>query len=221
MRDCLLRTLLISCFLGSIGGAGAHVVDRLTFWFSSEELVLEGQIDVSYMMPETRSVEDAPLIQRLDLMNAGKERQQDVVETTESILRRCIRVTADDRELPLSFGFPEFDTDPLVLPDNGDGAAYITVKISLLGDVDPSGLWIKWDDDAGASLLIAQMIEGLWQYREIGDGESMALLGQGTSEAKHENEEAEPKRRLPVLGLAAIALMLLAAGKTVGRYSAQ
>ncbi len=186
----------------------AHLVEemRLEFEATEEKWILGGVVDISFMLPETRGINEAEVIRRWDVMNSTPEEQERMRAETEKTLRRCIHFTFADEKLDYTIRFVEFESQPLVLIEDPEDWSFFTVQF-LIEPLKKNGqLLVHWEDETDASLIISQMIEKEWTVWEIQTGSSQELLTQTGVEPIVETETSSP---FPFYGWGIVAVLAL------------
>jgi hypothetical protein len=156
----------------------AHEVDTVEFEFlqDGETWRLEGLIDISYMLPETRNVPDAPPLSRTQVMQASPEELERIRRETETTLRSVLRLSFNDETLPWSISFPDLEKTPIDLPKELVDWALMNVFIEAPASQSAGELKIHWskEEQAELILLIEQSEEPL--IESIAPGSEMVLL---------------------------------------------
>ena len=155
-----MRNLQISILLSFLcaGILQAHKIDSMEFNFreSSSAWILEGEIDLTYMLPEFRGDPDAEALSRKDMMAIPAEDWDPIHEKIETTARKLLVFTFNDEDLPFEISFPDFDKTPLVLPEEQKDVALINLRFSLEPRAGPGKLALYWLDDLDAQLIIAR-----------------------------------------------------------------
>ncbi|MDA7880760.1 HupE/UreJ family protein [Akkermansiaceae bacterium] len=156
-----MRNLQISLFtfiliLLSSGLADAHKIDSMEFNFreAPEFWILEGEIDLTYMLPEFRGDPDAEALSRTEMMKLPPEDWTVIHEKIEKTARQLLAFTFADQAIPYSVTFPDFDKSPFALPEEQQDVALITLQISIEPRAEPGDLVLYWLDDLDAQLII-------------------------------------------------------------------
>jgi hydrogenase/urease accessory protein HupE len=152
-------TMIKSVFLALLFGfstASAHQVDtvELELLQTDEKWKLEGLLDIAYMMPESRGVEDAPPLFRKDVMAAAPETHARYARVAEETLRKLLKLDYNGKELKWDIRFPEFEKSPLVLPPEEGGWALMKVEITTPALPGPGNFSAFWKDDLQSDLYI-------------------------------------------------------------------
>ena len=154
-------------FLATLCGANAHQVDsvELEFLRTGGKWKLEGLLDIAYMLPESRGVEGAPPLFRDDVMDAPKAEHQRIVREAESTMRKLLSLKFGGEELEWDIRFPDFETEPLVLPPETGNWALMNAEITVDEQTGPGALEAFWEDDQESELIVI-----------IEEGENLGLL---------------------------------------------
>lgn len=145
----------------------AHQVDsvELEFLQTDGKWKLEGLLDVAYMLPESRGVEGAPPLFRDEVMNAPKVEHDRIVKEAESTMRKLLSLRYNGEELQWDIRFPNFESEPLVLPPETGNWALMVAEITVDQRIGPGKLEAFWHDDQESELIII-----------IEEGENLGLL---------------------------------------------
>lgn len=156
----------------------AHEVDTVEFEFlqDRETWRLEGLIDISYMLPETRNVPDAPPLSRTRVMQAPADELERIRRETETTLRSVLRLSFNGETLPWTISFPDLEKTPIDLPKELSDWALMNVFIETPAKSSTGELKIHWskEEQAELILLIEQSDEPL--IESIPPGGEMVLL---------------------------------------------
>ncbi len=152
--------LLLLCGLAPT--ALAHQVPsvELEFLKLDDQWRLEGQMDIAYMLPETRNVPGGPPMSRAAAMKEPPAELARFCRETDNTLHKLIRITFADKELPWRVEFPDFKKDPFELPPELGDVALLTARI-IIAPVEGGGeLRVLWSGEQETELIVL-----------IGDGE--------------------------------------------------
>lgn len=173
----MIRHILLALFLAIIPAA-AHQVDSVELELLQTEgkWKLEGLLDIAYMLPESRGMEDAPPLFRKDVMAAAPETHARYTREAEKMMRKLLKLEYKGKELKWEIRFPDFEKSPLVLPPEEGGWALMKAEITTPALPGPGNLTAYWRDDLQSELIViveeAEMI-GLFP---ISSGMSAVLL---------------------------------------------
>ncbi len=164
----LLAVLLILAFM--TGVARAHQVETVEFEFLSTdtEWRLEGQMDIAYMLPETRKVPGGLPLSREATMKAPPGELARIRRETEKTLRGVIRITFAGRDVPFRFAFPDFDKTPFTLPEEAADWALMTTRLIVDKQNGAGDLTIHWSGEEESELIILT--------EDSEDGEVVSIL---------------------------------------------
>lgn len=153
-----MRTLrfLLAVLLLAAPLLRAHQVETVEFEFlqTDTEWRLEGQMDIAYMLPETRKIPGGLPLSRAATMKAPPEELARIRRETENTLRSLIRITFAGKDLPFRFAFPDFDKTPFVLPEEAADWALMTTRLIVDKQAGPGELTIHWSGEEESELII-------------------------------------------------------------------
>ena len=94
------------CFLNFVPSLRAHQVASVELEFRKldAEWSLDGEMDVAYMLPETRNVPGGPPLSRQAVMRSSPAELERIRRETEATLRMLLRFTFAGKELPWRVG---------------------------------------------------------------------------------------------------------------------
>lgn len=152
-----LRFFHIILFL--LGGGQvlpAHQVDTVEFEFQKfdEKWRLVGEIDIAYMLPETRKVPGGAPLSREAVMKAPPDELARIRRETEKTLRGLLRATFAGKDIPWRIEFPDFDKKPFVLPEDARDWALLTTRLVIDEVPGPGELKIHWSGEEMTELVI-------------------------------------------------------------------
>jgi hypothetical protein len=155
MRLLRLLTLLL-VFGGGPQQLCAHQVDTVEFEFQKleDQWRLLGEMDIAYMLPETRNVPGGLPLSREAVMKAAPEELARIRRETENTLREALRVTFAGREIRWRIEFPDFEKKPFALPEELADWALLSVRIVVDAQPGPGELKIHWSEEEQAELII-------------------------------------------------------------------
>jgi hydrogenase/urease accessory protein HupE len=115
---------------------------------------LLGEMDIAYMLPETRGIPDGLPLSREAVMKSPPEEMARIRKETENTLRKLLRFTFADREVAWRIEFPDFEKEPFALPEEAGDIALLSTR--LLIDPLPGGgeLRIHWAGEEETELII-------------------------------------------------------------------
>lgn len=164
----------------------AHQVSTVEFEFHKGETQwqLRGEMDVAYMLPETRRNPFAGPMSREDFMQSSPAGWERIRRETENTLRQVIRLTFAGEEIPWRIQFPDFEKEPLVIPVMHGDWALLTVRLIVDARPGPGELLVHWSKEEEAQLIMVSLAgeereifsispggnRVLWQVDAAGDG---------------------------------------------------
>jgi HupE / UreJ protein len=167
-RMKLLRWLgVVLVLAGGVSGLRAHQVASVEFDFiqSEKQWTLAGEMDLGYMLPETRNVPGAKPLSRSVVLFETPEVHARYRRETEVTLRKLLNISFGGKEIAWRIEFPDFQKTPFNLPmEAGDIALYST---RLVMDALPGAgeLRVKWAGEQETELIIL-----------IGEGDEAQIL---------------------------------------------
>jgi hydrogenase/urease accessory protein HupE len=164
--------------LASFSQAFAHQVDSVEFKFkqSEEKWILKGLLDIAYMLPESRGVADAPPLFRKDVMAASKATQDRYTATTERTMRQLLVLKFNGKPLNWKITFPDFEKQPLVLPEETGGWALMNAVIEVDVQPGPGKLEVFWQDNLNSELILDTTVGDTFGTLSVFSGMSNTLL---------------------------------------------
>ncbi|MBC7980901.1 MAG: HupE/UreJ family protein [Armatimonadetes bacterium] len=143
-------------FLAILASAAAHQVDsvELEFLRTREKWKLTGLLDIAYMLPESRGVDDAPPLFRKDVMKAPPAELARIRKEAEATMRKLLKLEFNGREIAWKIVFPDFEKDTLVLPEETGGWALMNCDITADVKPGPGELAVSWKDDEESELIV-------------------------------------------------------------------
>lgn len=136
--------------------AHAHQVDTVEFEFQKldTEWRLLGEMDIAYMLPETRKIPGGQPLSREGVMKAPPEELARIRRETENTLRNLLRITFAGEEIRWRIEFPDFKKEPFALPDELADWALLSVRVIVDPRPDSGELTIHWSGEEEAELII-------------------------------------------------------------------
>lgn len=127
---------------------------ELQFLKTDHQWWLEGEMDIAYMLPETRNVPGGQPMSRAAAMNSSPEEFARIRKETENTLRKLIRITFANKEVNWRVEFPNFKKDPFELPPEAGDIALITTRI-IIDEIPGAGeLRAHWAGEQETELII-------------------------------------------------------------------
>lgn len=143
-------------FAGLMPSLQAHQVPsvELEFLQVDHEWRLEGEMDIAYMLPETRNIPGGPPLSRKAAMMSPPEEMARIRKETENTLRKLLRFTFANKDVKWRVEFPDFEKVPFALPPEAGDIALITTRIII--DALPGGgeLRVHWAGEQETELII-------------------------------------------------------------------
>lgn len=151
----MIKRIFLALFLAVIS-AGAHQVNsvELEFLQTDGKWKLEGLLDIAYMLPESRGVEDAQPLFRKDVMAASPEEHARLTREAEAMMRKLLKLEYNGKELKWEIRFPDFEKIPLVLPPEEGGWALMNSEITTPALPGPGNFSAHWNDDLQSELYV-------------------------------------------------------------------
>ncbi|MES2659259.1 MAG: HupE/UreJ family protein [Verrucomicrobiota bacterium] len=145
-----------ACLLLLTGFLHAHQVAsvELELLKTESQWRLAGQMDIAYMLPETRNVPGGPPMSRAAAMKESPEELARFRRETENTLRKLLRFTFADKDVPWRLEFPDFEKDPFELPPEIGDIALLTTDL-IIDPIPGAGeLRVHWSGEQETELII-------------------------------------------------------------------
>ncbi|MEO7100055.1 MAG: HupE/UreJ family protein [Luteolibacter sp.] len=134
----------------------AHQVPSVELEFQTQEKQwwLVGEMDIAYMLPETRNIPGGPPLSRAAVMKSSPEEFARIRKETENTLRKLLRFTFAGKDIPWRVEFPDFKKQPFALPPEDGDIALLSVRIIF--DATPGGgeLRAHWSGEQETEFII-------------------------------------------------------------------
>ena len=142
--------------VGSLPLAQAHEVASVELEFLKFDATwrLDGEMDIAYMMPETRNIPGGPPMSRKAAMKSTPEEFARICKETEATLRKLIRLTFADQEVAWRVEFPDFKKQPFALPPEDGDIALITTHLVIDALPGAGELRAHWSGEQTTELII-------------------------------------------------------------------
>lgn len=181
----MLRFLIVLLFLVA-PSLRAHQVDTVEFEFQKldDQWRLVGEMDIAYMLPETRKVPGGQPLSRVATMKAPPEELARIRKETENTLRKLMRVTWAGKDVPFRFEFPDFDKKPFELPMEAADWALLTTRVVVERQSGVGDLVVHWNSEEEAELIILTEDSEDGEVVSVPPGGTITLVSQqecGTS----------------------------------------
>lgn len=153
------RARFFACLLALLGFSPwlqAHQVASVEFEFLKldDQWRLLGEMDIAYMLPETRNIPGGPPLSREAVMKSSPEEFARIRKETENTLRKLLRITFADKEVAWRVDFPDFTKEPFELPPEAGDIALISTRL-LMDPIPGEGeLRIHWSGEQETELII-------------------------------------------------------------------
>lgn len=151
-RLCIWLVLVFSSVLRLQAHQVASV--ELEFLKLDSSWRLAGEMDIAYMLPETRDVPGGLPLSRAAAMKYPKEELARIRTETENTLRKLIRITFADRDAKWRVEFPDFEREPFELPPEAGDIALISVHLEIESVATSGELQIHWAGEQETELII-------------------------------------------------------------------
>ncbi|HEX7260642.1 MAG TPA: HupE/UreJ family protein [Luteolibacter sp.] len=127
---------------------------ELEFQKDASQWRLLGEMDIAYMLPETRSVLGGLPISREAAMKYPPEEFARIRKETEATLRKLIRFRFADKDVTWRIEFPDFEKQPFQLPPEAGDIALITTRIVMDALPGAGELNVHWAGEQETELII-------------------------------------------------------------------
>lgn len=166
--------LCLLLILGFLPRVMAHQVAtvELEFLKLENQWCLEGEMDIAYMLPETRGIPGGPPLSRAAVTKSSPEEFERIRKETENTLRKLIRITFAGKDVPWRIEFPDFTKAPFDLPPEAGDVALITTRLIVDRSYEAGELRVHWSGEQETELIILS---------EEGDEESVVSTLPGGS----------------------------------------
>jgi hydrogenase/urease accessory protein HupE len=183
--------------LASFSQALAHQVDSVEFKFkqSEDKWILKGLLDVAYMLPESRGVADAPPLFRKDVMAASKATHDRYTATTERTMRQLLVLKFNGKPLNWKITFPDFEKQPLILPEETGGWALMNAVIEVDVQPGPGKLEVFWKDNLNSELILDTTVGDKFGTLSVFSGMSNTLLKIDANEPSKKTASTLPSKK--------------------------
>lgn len=158
----------------------AHQVASVELEFRDigAQWVLEGELDIAYLLPETRDVPGGPPLSREGVMKSPPAELARIRHESEKRLRELVRLTFAGKEIPWQIQFPDFASEPFALPVDAADVAYLTVLVIIDAQVGVGDLRAFWAGGQETELIIVTEEKDDYGIVSALPGESVLLLKQ-------------------------------------------
>ena len=141
---------------GSLPRVEAHQVASVELEFLKVDATwrLDGEMDIAYMLPETRNIPGGPPLSREAVMKSAPAELARIRKETEATLRKLIRLTFADKEVAWRVEFPDFKKQPFDLPPEAGDIALITTHLVIDALPGAGELRAHWSGEQETELII-------------------------------------------------------------------
>lgn len=159
--------------------AHAHVVDAVYVEFeeTESEWLIGGVMDIAFVLPETRGVEDQGPLSRYDLMQGTAAEHARYADETRKFLRE--RVTISYAGEPIDYEIRILDEQRggiYQLPEDPEDIAFLTTQLAVPKQSTAGELTIRWQDDLDADMNLSMERDGEWRYFAVENGSTFTIL---------------------------------------------
>lgn len=143
-------------FVSSLPLVHGHQVASVELEFLKVESTwrLDGEMDIAYMLPETRNVPGGLPLSREAVMKSAPEEFARIRKETEATLRKLIRITFANKDVAWRVEFPDFKKQPFALPPENGDIALITTHIVIDAIAGAGELRAHWSGEQETELII-------------------------------------------------------------------
>lgn len=115
---------------------------------------LLGEMDIAYMLPETRGVPGGLPLSRAAALKSSPAELARIRKETENTLRKLLRFTFAGKEVAWSVEFPDFEKQPFDLPPEAGDIALISVRLIIASLPGAGELRAHWAGEQETELII-------------------------------------------------------------------
>ena len=148
--------ICLLCVLFPLSHVRAHQVPSVELEFLQDEnrWWLDGEMDIAYMLPETRNVPGGPPMSRAAAMKSSPEEFARIRKETDNTLHKLLRFTFAGKDVPWHVEFPDFKKDPFELPPEDGDVALITTRLVIESLAGGGELRIHWAGEQETELIV-------------------------------------------------------------------
>jgi HupE / UreJ protein len=134
----------------------AHQVASVELEFIEDEgrVRLQGEMDIAYMLPETRNIPGGLPLKRSVVENSSPEEFARICRETDARLHQLIRFSYAGKDVPWQVEFPDFKKPTFSLPPEEGDVALITTRLLLPPVTGPGEMRIHWAGEQETELII-------------------------------------------------------------------
>jgi hydrogenase/urease accessory protein HupE len=168
---CLLFLLSFSPLLH------AHQVSTVELEFQKldGQWRLLGEMDIAYMLPETRNIPGGPPLSRAAALKSSPAEFTRIRKETEATLRKLLRFTFAAQEVAWQVEFPNFEKEPFSLPPEAGDIALISVRLVIAARPGAGELRAHWAGEQETELIILDEESGEPPVSTLPGGNLMLL----------------------------------------------
>lgn len=143
-------------FIAFLTHARGHQVASVELEFQQLESQwrLLGEMDIAYMLPETRGIPDGLPLSREAVMKSPPEEMARIRRETDNTLRKLLRFTFADKEIAWRIEFPDFEKEPFALPEEAGDIALLSTRLLIEPQSGAGELRIHWAGEQETELII-------------------------------------------------------------------
>lgn len=143
-------------FLSFLPSVHAHQVASVELEFQKLDARwrLLGEMDIAYMLPETRGIPGGPPLSRAAVMKSSPVEFARIRKETENTLRKLLRFTFADQEVAWRVEFPDFEKQSFELPPEAGDIALISVRLVMDAVPGAGELRVHWAGEQETELII-------------------------------------------------------------------
>lgn len=134
----------------------AHQVASVELEFLSLEgqWRLLGEMDIAYMLPETRNVPDGLPLSREAVLKYPPEEMARIRRETENTLRKLLKFTFAGKDIGWRVEFPDFEKEPFDLPPEDGDIALLSTRLVIDPANEAGELRVDWAGEQDTELII-------------------------------------------------------------------
>jgi hypothetical protein len=153
----LVRLLIVLwCLIVPASWLRAHQVAsvELEFQHLEGQWRLLGEMDIAYMLPETRNVPGGLPLSREAVMKYPPEEMARIRKETENTLRKLLKFTFAGSDIGWRVEFPDFDKQPFDLPPEAGDIALLSTRLVIDPANGAGELRVDWAGEQDTELII-------------------------------------------------------------------
>jgi hydrogenase/urease accessory protein HupE len=127
---------------------------ELEFLKLEDQWRLEGQMDIAYMLPESRCVPGGPPASREAVMKSSPAEFERIRRETENTLRKLLRFTFAGKPVDWRVDFPDFRKTPFELPEEAGDIGLLSTRIIIDSISGAGDLRIHWAGEQETELIV-------------------------------------------------------------------